>query len=1132
METARCAARLFLLACALALVAVPGWGQATSGEITGTAQDSTGAVVPGVEVIATNVGTGVARNALTEASGVYRIPLLPPGTYSVKAALSGFKTFVREGITVTVGQVVHVDIRLEVGSITETITVSGEAQLVNVEQGRVSELVDAKRILDMPLNGRNVYQLMQLAPGAVNASTVSEPGQGTSVNGGRVNYNGFLLDGVSAKGLSGGTNITPNVDSVQEFRMETLNFSAEFGNSAGSIVNVVSKAGTNNFHGTIYEFLRNDNLDAREFFDRGEVQGGKPEFKQNQFGASVGGPIRKNSTFFFASYEGLRVKTGHSTVASFETPQWAGFVTKYGKPVAKFLYANYPAPTVTSTTDTVGSYLAANGFIDRESQGDVDAFLKSTFGAPAGALKATDPMVGETSFFTPSTNDTNQFSVRIDQEFRGGKDKLFGRYYNDRGEAPIVKERPQFNSPQITRSHQIALSETHIFSPKVVNEYRMGLNRNINDILAGMPGVPQISDTGTGTVGFGAYSGYPQRFHENVFDFSDVVSVSKGKHGIKMGATYRRNQENSEFNVGRPSYYFYNLVYMALDDPYYQVGGVDPHITDGTKKAELKSNFRGWRSREVGVFFNDDWKITPNLTINLGVRWDLYTRHVEVQNRTTAFDMSKGANLFERVRNGFFKQVDILSEPDYNNFAPRVGFAWDPTKQGKMSIRGGFGVAYQSGIFNPLSNSRWNPPFYSFNLICADYACGRPNERVLYGPQKGQAVTATGPNTNPGAGSMEGSIIAYDPNNNNTTYLTGIANPNMRDPYVMSYFFGIQRELLRDLSIEVNYVGTLGRKLLRAENFNRFTGDRTGACSPTNEFCGNTALNYVNPNFGRLRFWENSVTSAYDAAQLQVSKRFSRGYAITGNYTLSKSLDIRSTWHSGATTTNGAQEGYSTNVSNVRLDRGRSVFDARHRAIVSFIWETPFFKDSQPLVRAILGGWQLNGILALQSGLPFTPFDGRSFSGGAGGDYNADGTANDRPNTPASGNTIASDRNSWVNPGAGPFKIPTTASGGVPTTADKIAFFGKPTPAPKDGTLGRNTFEGPGYANTDFSVFKNFDLRAINEQAKIQFRAEFFNFFNRVNFRQPTVTINSSTFGRATATFTARQIQFGLKFIF
>jgi len=1117
------------------------WAQVTSGEITGTVMDATKAVVPGVEVIATNVATGVSRNGLSEANGLYRIPFLQPGSYALKASLTGFKTAAYDGITVTVGEIVHVDVILAVGNISETVTISGQATTVDVEQGRVSTLVDGQRILDMPLNGRNIYDLMQLAPGAVNATaTVSgEIGTGlfqgsmTSVNGGRVNFNGFWLDGVTNKGLDGGgANLTPNIESIQEFRMESMNFSAEFGGSAGSVVNLVSKSGTNSFHGSAFEFLRNDALDAAGFFDAYDPATGekdKPEYKRNQFGASLGGPVRRNSTFFFGSWESLRLRTGGSSVQTFESVPWANYVQQYGAPVASFLYKNYPAPKpITTVTDTVGSYLANQGWIAEPTQAEVDGFLMSTFGSPAGALAADAPMIGETSYFQPDWADEDQWSFRIDHEFRGGKDKLFGRYYWDKTRTTQLGARPAFNGPWESEANQPALAETHLISPTVVNEFRFGLDRMRYGGTPGVPGVPGIGDTANGVNYFGGCCIFD--FAENVFDYSDVVNLSKGRHSMKAGVEFRRNQQNSELNFGVPSYYFYGLVYLALDDPYYMQVGVDPHILDGTHKAELADSLRGWRNTEFGAFFNDDWKVTAGLTLNLGIRYDLYTRLTEVQDRATKFDMTHGENLWYRIRDGDFAQATALSEGDHNNFAPRFGFAWDPFRNGKMSIRGGYGVAYQAGIFNPLANSRWNPPYYSVNGITKPDWGGRPGEVVLYGPQTpGQAVTATGPNPNIGAHSLEGNIMAYWPDNPNTTALTAIPNSRMRDPYVMSWFLGVQREIRRDLVMDVNYVGTAGRKLIRAEDWNRFTGDRSGAESPTGEWAGDTSWNRINQTYGTLRFWENSVTSSYNALQAQVSKRFSRGYAVTGNYTFAKSIDLRSSWHSGATTSNGRQEGYSTDASKIYLDRGRSIFDARHRFVLNGIWELPVLAKTRALLQNLFGGWQINGILALQSGQPFTPYDGRRFP--VGGDYNADGLGNDHPNTPSIGNRVSSVRSDWVNPGAGPFKIPTTNPDGIPSTTERVAFFGQPEPG-TNGTLGRNTYEGPGFANLDFSLFKNFKIEAINEESRLQLRFELFNAFNRVNLGQPDNRLENPGFGRSGSAFDARQIQFGLKFIF
>jgi hypothetical protein len=505
--------------------------------------------------------------------------------------------------------------------------------------------------------------------------------------------------------------------------------------------------------------------------------------------------------------------------------------------------------------------------------------------------------------------------------------------------------------------------------------------------------------------------------------------------------------------------------------------------------------------------------------------------------------LSNGDNVFERVFNGsFVGPVDKLSEDDWNNLSPRLGFAWDPFSNGKMAVRAGYGIAFQSAIFNPLSNSRWNPPFYSFSAVSPIYGIG---DNILYGPQDESPGRADGPNPNPGASQTVGNIIAYDGNNPNLAALTAIPNPRMRDPYVQSFFAGIQRELFRDIALEVNYVGTLGRKLMRADDFNRFTGDLLGLPSPNGDFAepgcdpfGDTetpaddcAFNRVNPNEGVLRFWENSVSSNYHALQLQVNRRYAKGLAFNANYTLAKSLDTRSTWHSGRTTSNKLQEGFSTDVQNQQLDHGRSVFDARHRFTASWLWELPHFDatDSR-FLREVFGGWQINGIVALQSGQPFTPYNGMWFSRG-GGDWNADGWRNDRPNTPAIGNSISSERSDFVNPNAGIFDIPGSSPDQAPSTADKLEYFGEPDWG-TNGDLGRNTYEGPGFASVDLSFFKEFPVGALSEEARLQFRLEFFNLFNRVNFFQPEPEIDNDFFGQATEVFDAREIQLGLKFVF
>lgn len=1109
---------------ALSLAGV--WGQSTS-TIVGTITDASGAVIPGAEVTVTNLGTSRAITVLTSDSGRYRVGNLIPGRYEVKASLTGFKTAVGQVLT-TVDQISTVSLTLEIGEVTEIVTVMDAGTTVNVEEGRVSSLVDSERIADLPLNGRNVYQLMQTAPGVVNTeATVDEPGQLSNVNGGRANMNGFWMDGVSIRALSGGTGagdgpgMQPNLEAIQEFRIETLNFSAEYGGNTAAVVSVVSKSGTNDFHGSAFWFGRRDSLDAREFFDAE-----KPPYSQDQFGGSLGGPIWKDKTFFFASYEGTRIETGESELTTFESPEWNAFVSQYGAPVGAFIASNYPGRELNQgVVSTVGEYLSDFWWTEGTSQAEVDAVLGDLFGSPPGALSAGAPMLGEANYFTPDNSDHNGFSGRIDHNF-SENDRLYGRYFYFRNNGTQDPDpRPAFLVPFAGRNHLVALNWTHVFSPTAVNEVRSGLTRYFSDIPAGTPGVPRIAEYGSGVATWGSYNGYPQLFVENVYTAADTMSLNVGNHGIKIGGEFRRDQENSEFDVGRPSYYFFDLVYTALDDPYYQIGGVDPHLL-GDGKAELKSSIRSWRGSELGFFFNDDWKVLPNLTLNLGVRWDWFSRLTEKYGRATRYRMDNGGdNIWQNIALGDFEAADQLSENDWNNFAPRFGFAWDPCNDGKMSVRGGYGIAYNGAVFNPLANSRWNKPYYSFNLLCD--VCGREGEVLLYGPQDGSPVRADGDNNNPGAATYPGNIIAYDPDNPNLAYLTGIPNPRMRDPYTQSFFFGLQREIARDMTIEANYVGTLGRKLIRAEDFNRFAGDMLGWPEPGfGRFEGDTGFNRINENEGTMRFWENSVNSNYHALQVQFNKRYAGGFALNAHYTWAKALDVRSTWHSGNTSSNYRQEGYSTDLRNIRADYGRAIFDARHRAVFNWLYDVPWLQDSDSwAMRNLVGGWQLNGIMALQSGQPFTPYFQSSFFSAVPGDFNADGWRNDRPNTPAMGSTWSCSRDDFKNPNSGCFNIADQSNEG------KLAYFGRPEDGAL-GTLGRNTYDGPGYFGLDFSLFKTIGVPQISEDARFQLRFEFFNIFNRVNFFQPEPRMEYTTFGRPTETFDSREIQIGVKFIF
>lgn len=1224
-----------LLVISMALLAMPASAQVQNGIFTGTVTDPQGASAPEAEVQIINVGTNFTVTVKTNSDGLYRAAELPPGTYRITVKKAGFKGAVKTNLILSAGTIERVDFTLELGDVSEVVTVEATQTGVETEDSKLA--ITVSNVATLPLNGRNVYSLNQLAPGAINAAGVmfenSDRGTTTIVNGVRSNFSGYLINGVSNKGLSGGASTLPNPDIVQEFQELTLNMSAQYGNSAGSVSNLVTKSGTNTLHGSAFYFLRNDAFDANEFF-RNKNGVDKAPVRFNQFGASVTGAIIKDKLFFTGSYQGERFRTqAGATEITVESPEWRQAISSlFPTSTAGFLYDNFGPQIEGTPSQTLDEYVTsgdsgrgftqfgdyfcpssldpsalngggattlANRFASLFGVTAADqAYLTggtsaspncATYfgtGGPAlqaGAVSRTMPFLGTGILAFGSQTDGNlvngnEWSSRIDWVRKN--DRVFGEFYwqktTDSFGPPNANSGIRaFGNPQEIYSPNFQFSYLHTFSPSWLNEFRFGFARNRNDITTETAGVPYIVML-DGSAGFGSYNGYPQFFSENVYTYSDMMSFQRGKHSMKAGADFRRNLENSEFNVARPSYYFFDPLFFSLDAPFEQVAGVDPGFASG-QPAQLASSIRYWRNLEFGAFFQDDWKISKRLTLNLGVRYDLYSRHKEKNNRVTTFipgpggataaqdfflewiqnanipaglpgcdtpDQVRQAQLAGACGPGGFAAVTSLGGSDHNNIGPRVGAAYDLFGNAKTVLRGGFGVSYEGTLYNPLSNSRWNLPFYSFND--AVNFLGEDTNNIIYGPQTpGEAPTFSGPPTNPGQGSgaqAVGNLSGWDANNSNLAFLTGIVFPaGIKDPYILNFYFGIQREVLPNTVLEVNYVGTRGRKLFRAEQGNRISGGRLpeGTCvqAQGRELCslrntdpgepgsGVSAINpsgRLNPNYGTLRIWDNVSKSSYNSLQASLRRSFSRGLQFSANYTWSHSIDTGSDWHSSATSANGgaAGDGYSLDPTRPFLEKGNSTFDVRHRFVANFTWELPWMRAQKDLASKAFGGWQLNGIVATQTGAHWTPWNSRDSN--SGGDYNLDGVANDRPDA-LTANNVAASKDQYAN---GYFGQSAVAEG----------FFGTPCTA-CNGTLGRNTFVGPGLHTWDISVFKTFP---ITERLKLVFRAEMFNAFNRVNFLMPdgrvgqnrSNRITNSNFGQANGTQGPRQIQFGLRFSF
>ncbi len=1233
-----------LLTLSLLALSVGALAQVQNGQFTGTVADPSGAAIANATVSVTNLGTNLTVTTTTSDTGLYTVKELPVGNYKLTAEATGFRTFTNNNVGLNAGTIARIDFKMQLGQTREVIEVTGEVAAVNTEDSKLASTVTSTQIANLPLNGRNVYDLIQMAPGAVNVNGVDfENGHGTVVNGLREDFNGFLVNGISNKGLSGGVINVPIQDTVQEFQQLELNTSAQYGNSAGSINNLVTKSGTNAYHGSVWEYFRNDALDANVYFlnrpgtDPTTGGGFKPPLRFNQFGGTFGGPIIKDKLFFFGSYQGDRFKTtGTPDAVLEESPQWrAAVIAAAPNSTAALLYNNFAPKLAGTTALTLDGFVT--GGVSPSGLVGYDQFLCPDFTSPAIAARWASIMgvfAADQAAMTAggcssipalqagTMNRLDPFELNSVAIF-GSQIQTIGNLFNgneasgriDYNFSPSNRMFVQFNwlkttdafgpcSTSCTRGFANParnyypsgmFSLVHTFSPNVLNEFRAGYTQNNTGVTVSLPGAPEAGNPNfdDGSAGFGSYSGYPQFFKEHIYTYSDMVSISHGNHNIKVGADFRRNIENSEFSVARPSYEFFDPLFFAADAPAEEDAGVNPGICappcssfNTNPQAALQSNVRHWRNLEVGAYFQDDWKVTRRLTLNLGMRYDLFTRHHELDNLATTFILGPGSNVLEGLINannpancltpeqqrlaqlegvcgpGGFAPAKALGKGDHNNWGPRVGFAWDMFGDGKTSLRGGFGLSYEGTLYNPLSNSRWNLPYYSFNF--ADNFLNGDVNTVIYGPTtcdlatstcspSGATPTFTGPPTNPGQGvgaQATGNLTGWAPFNPNVAILTGIVLPQgIKDPYVYNYFLSVQRQLASKWVLQVDYVGTTGHKLFRAENINRHPGSVLPVGSTIVDNFGRTWTGnrgFANNNYGNLRNWENSVNSNYNSLQTSLRKQLSHGLLFNVNYTYSHAIDGGSTWHSGATTANGAAagEGYTTDQTLPGLDRGNSLFDIRHRLVFNYVWELPG-KNLHGIAGAVLGGWSYNGVWSFQSGAhwePYrstaarlreisnpdpavnplaTPCSAADVNGGncqnLGGDYNLDHGRNDRPNSTLVNYTPTRDQ--WAN-GWGDTLVASTFS----------------TPCLGcTGNLGRNTFVGPGAFVADMTLAKIFKF---TERVNMKFEAQAFNIFNRANFLLATQgggahnKITDGAFGQAAGTLNARNLQLGLKISF
>jgi hypothetical protein len=1073
------------------------WAQFTS-SIDGTVTDPSRAVVPKATLTLENLGTGAVTTLQTSGNGYFRFAALPAATFKLTAAAPGFKTTTISELQLEVAQTRTVNVALEVGTATTAVVVEAQLATVDLTESRVSGVIESRQLTDLPIPGRNFLALIALTPGVTGDTGRadvfgSEPQIGLNAAGQRGEQNGFAVDSGSVTSMvrHGRTNLQPNAEAIQEMRVTVNNFSAEHGGDAGAAVNVVTRSGSNAWHGVASWFHANNVLQSRGLFQNTKnANTGRvlPVSRRNEWIGSLGGPLRKNRTFFFGSFDLLRQAAAANDNTVVETPQFVDFVAqRFPNNKSALLLKNYPAAFAPyANFRTAGTILGANC-----------ASLSSPSNlvtSPIGMIPCNLPVTGEGVTPITSPRAGTQWSMRVDH-LLGNNDRLYGSVFRNIEETMDGSTiRPQFRVHFPIMNWYGNLNETHTFSAALLNEFRATFVRVHGEIRCAECNLPDTISIAGGMANFG--KGGPVPFIQNNYHVNDVLSWIRGSHSLKAGFTVSKLQSNWKPTASyqRPIYSFNNVWDFVNDDPFSQANiGLNP-VDGSVYTADVAE-----RQTTISAFVDDSWKVRPNLSLQFGLRWESYGK---VGQETLGNNVAwRGGNdLLSRIADGKNATgYNILDNPDMNNFATRLSAAWDPTRTGKLSIRGGAGIFYDTLPSQLYGGGHYTPPIYM--IITAS----KQTAPLL--PVYGFGKSSENPYQFPRPAGLE-RAVGLDERNGSTYVRANISwvDPNLRNSYTMNYFTGIQYALTSTTTVEGNYVGNLGRKLYGKWNMNRFAGD----------LLTDGVLTRLNPSFGNIDYGQSNLNSAYNGGNFSIRQRASRGLLYQAAYTFGRALDYGSSFSGGSV--------LMVDVTNNRLNRALADHHRARKLAFAAVYEIPAPGQSA-FAKHVAGGWQVSGVGTLQSGGPFTvtcsdPFRpvrdaaGR-IVGNSGCDYNADGATNDRPHAPAFGNSLDMSK-------------PALLSGVFTRAAFPAPGFGQ------TGSLGRNTFTNPGLANVDLALMRIFKLPWFvgQEGARLQVRAEAFNAFNRVNLNGISSNMNSATFGRVTGTGAARRFQFGVRLSF
>lgn len=1146
--------------------------QKDTGAIVGLVRDSSGASVAKAKVTVTDLDRGTEAHAETSQAGEYSLGPLHIGRYRVRVEKAGFKTEEVGPVEVNVQDRIPINVSLVPGAVSEVVTVRSTAPQLETETSEMGQVISGQTASTLPLNGRNYAQLAQLSAGVA----PSEPGSrvhqsfGFSANGARALQNNFLLDGVDNNANLGDVLnestyvIQPSVDAIAEFKVETNSYSAEFGRGNGAIMNAVIKSGANDFHGDVYEFLRNDKLDGSNAVLKASGFPREP-LKQNQFGFTLGGPIRKGHTFFFGDYEGLRLREGQITNGIIPTPAMVAgdfsslldLTTQTGTDCSghptyngEIFNARLGSP---SCGVPIGGYDSRGNPTNVFPSGSIDtlaAKLAALYPAPNANINQ-----GFNYVVDPIRRTTrNNFDVRIDNRF-SDNDNFFARFsYEDQPRVipgpfnNVLDGGDFFSGSEDNAYRSLAISESHLLSTNLLNEFRFGYNRinshryqfnSDKDISGqvGFPGVPFTSINGglpsitysDGSLGIGSPTFLPSVEKQNTFVFTDNMTLVRGTHSLKIGTELRFEQ----FTIFQPAASRGTLNFGSdfTDNPAVPGTGGSPFasfllgLTDGGEITNLHNI--DYRRQIYSGYVQDDWKVSTNLTLNVGLRYEFFSTIKERNNQQGIFDFATDSLIVPRGVNAqltptLASMIPVkatassgLISPDYNNFAPRLGFAYALTNG--LALRGGYGIFYGGQENGPFSNPSpgFNPPFFVTQSFTTPCTAGLANPATL-------DCSIVGLNH------LSNGFPASSLTDPNTPILYSIS-PNLRTPYNQQWHLDIQRQLPGATLFQISYVGSRGLKLFTFYNGNQAVPATDPGFVAACTTGGNTLLTC--PTAFRRPFpavdssialFRSDGFSNYHSLQARLEKRLSHGLSFLASYTYGHALDDASSASLGSD--NG---GDFRDQRNPRAEYGNADFDVRHRFVLSYEYELPFGKGKpfggnlSGTADRILGGWQLAGVITASTGNWFTPTD---VSGSSVSTSDCGGTV-----------AVSCDRPNRVgDPNANPC---------IPGTFFNTCAFSTNTIMGTWGNAGRNIIRGPGFQTWDLSLFKNFEL---TETRRFEFRAEFFNIWNHVNpqFANPD-TIGSDTpatdflgdpsiapFGVPAAALPPRRIQFALKFYF